>query len=66
MSRKITISVKVIYRDLVKRSVIFDQEFSNFTAYENSGDIISQRNAAINKAIDLISQDILLGVVSNW
>lgn len=65
-SRKITISVKVLYRDLVKRKTIFDRSFSNFSTYLTEDDFITARNNAIENAIDKLAEDILLGVVSNW
>lgn len=65
-SRRITISVRVVYKDLVKKQQIFDRNFSNYGDYPVGGDITSVRKQAIDKAIDLIAEDILLGVVSNW
>lgn len=65
--RRITISAKVLYRDLVERKTVFDKTFSNFGDYStNQGDLITERRNAINTAIDRITEDILLGVVSNW
>lgn len=65
-SRRINISVKAIYKDLVKRKTIFEKNFSNYGDYTNEGDIITVRNEAIATAIDKITEDILIGVVSNW
>jgi hypothetical protein len=64
-SRKIIIGVKVIYRDLVKRKVIYEKTFTNYSDYASS-DPIEGRNNAINEAIKLISEDILLDTVSGW
>jgi len=64
-SRRITIRVKVIYRDLVKRTTIFEKTFSNYSDYPAS-DPINGRQTAISAAIDLISEDILLDTVSGW
>ncbi len=65
--RKITLNVKVTYRDLVERKTIFDRNFSNFGNYDvGASDIQEARLDAINQAIDLITEDILLAVVSNW
>jgi hypothetical protein len=64
-TRRITIGVQVIYRDLVQRKTIFEQTFSNYAPYPASG-TLAERTTAINKAIDLITQDILLAVVSGW
>ncbi|KUG24693.1 hypothetical protein ASZ90_005494 [hydrocarbon metagenome] len=65
-SRRITITVKVIYRDFIKKATIFEQNFSNYGDYVNEGDITINRNEAIQEAIDKITEDILLAVVSNW
>ena len=63
--RRITITVKVKYRDLVMKETIFNKDFSNYSTY-NADNFSEERPAAIENAIDLITEDILLGVVSNW
>lgn len=65
-TRKLTITVKVMYRDLVKRKNIFDKQFSNNTDYSTDGDVFQLRQNAIDETIEKICEDILLGVVSNW
>jgi hypothetical protein len=65
-TRRITITVKVLYRDYVKKKNIFEKNFSNYGDYSNDGDITANREQAIQEAIDKITEDILLGVVSNW
>ncbi len=64
-SRKITIGVRVIYRDLVKRTTVFEKTFTNYSDYLLSSPI-EGRKAAIEEAIDRISDDILLDTVSGW
>ncbi len=64
-SRRITLSVQVVYRDLVKRKTIFDKGFSNYGDYPVSGNINERRNA-IETAVDKITEDILLDTVSGW
>ena len=64
-TRRITIGVQVIYRDLVQRKTIFEQTFSNYAPYP-SGGTLAEKTLAINKVVDLITQDILLAVVSGW
>jgi hypothetical protein len=64
-TRRITIGVQVIYRDLVTRKTILEQTFSNYAPYP-SGGTLADKTTAINKAVDLITQDILLAVVSGW
>ncbi len=62
---RVTIGVKVVYRDLVKRTTIFDKTFTKYSDYPASGGI-NERKEALEKAIDLISEDILLDTVSGW
>jgi len=64
-SRRITIGVRVVYRDLVKRLTIYEKTFTNYSDYPSS-DPINGRKSAIDQAIDLISEDILLDTVSGW
>lgn len=63
---RLTINVKVIYKDLVKKMTIFDKNFSNYDDYDNSGDVMQSRVDAIKNAMEKIYEDILLSVVSNW
>lgn len=65
-SRRVTLNVRIIYKDLVKKQTIFERNFSKYGDYKVSGDIISARKAAIESAIEDTVEDILLGVVSNW
>lgn len=65
-TRRITITAKVVYKDFVMKKTIFDKNFSNYGDYSNEGDVVSARNDAIQIAIEKITEDILLGVVSDW
>lgn len=68
-SRRVTITVKAVYRDLIKRQTIFERSYSNYGDYASNDsniDITTLRKKAIDTAIDRITEDILLGVVSNW
>lgn len=64
-SRRLTINVKVIYNDNVNNKKIFDKVFSNYGNYPPAGNL-NDRKEAINTAIDRITEDILLSVVSGW
>jgi Lipopolysaccharide-assembly len=64
-TRRVTISVQAVYRDLVKRKTIFEKNFSEYGDYPSGGSM-SSRNDAIQNAVDKISEDILLDVVSGW
>ena len=63
--RRVTVIVKVAYKDLIKRQTIFDKNFSNYGDYPPGG-TVNERQTAIETAVDKISEDILLGVVSGW
>ncbi len=65
-ARRITITVSASFKDLVKKRTVFEKNFSNYSDYLITGDITSVRKKAIDDAIDKITEDILLGVVSNW
>ena len=64
-TRRITISVQVVNKDLVKRKTLFEKTFSNYGDYPSGGSIDSRKNA-IEEAIEKITQDILLDTVSGW
>lgn len=64
-SRRLTITVKVSYKDLVQRKTIFEKDFTNYGDY-TPADVTNNRDNAIQTAIDKISEDILLAVVSGW
>jgi hypothetical protein len=64
-ARRITLSVQVTYKDMVKRKTIFEKSFSGYGDYAASGSI-SVRRAAIEAAIENITDDILLDTVSGW
>ena len=64
-ARKLTINVKVVYKDLVVKKTIFDQNFSSFGEYV-PGQQVNEREEAIAVAVGHISEDILLAVVSGW
>jgi len=64
-SRRITIGIKASYRDLVKKSVVFDKVFTNYANYPSDGNL-NDRNRAIEEIIEKTSEDILLETVSGW
>jgi hypothetical protein len=64
-ARKITINVKVVYKDLVMKKTVFDKNFSGFGDYVPA-QTSNQREDAIAIAVNNISEDILLAVVSGW
>jgi len=64
-SRRLTINVKVIYKDLVQKKTIFENNFTNYGDYV-PGEVTNNRDDAIAIAVDKLSEDILLAVVSGW
>ncbi len=64
-TRRITIVVEVTYKDLVNKKNIFNKRFSNYGDYPPAG-TVEKRQEAINTAVDKITEDILLDVVSGW
>jgi len=64
-SRKLTINVKVVYKDLVMKKTVFDKNFSGYGDYEPAQST-NKRENAIEIAVNNISEDILLAVVSGW
>lgn len=65
-NRRITISVRTVFRDLVAKKIVFDRQFSNYGDYSTENNYYTNRQAAIKTAIDRITDDILIGTVSNW
>lgn len=64
-SRRVTMNVKVIYKDLVQRKTIFEKDFKNYGDYP-PGQETNKRQEAIDNALDKLAEDILLAVVSGW
>lgn len=63
--RRITITVQVTYKDIVKKKNIFDKAFSNYGDYPPQENV-TKRTEAIATAVDKITEDILLDTVSGW
>jgi len=66
-TRRITIRARVVYKDFVMKKTVFDKTFSNEGDYlTTDGDVTTNRENAIQIAIERITEDILLAVVSDW
>lgn len=63
--RRITLSVKAVYKDLVMKKTIFDKNFSNYGIFETDN-YAENRQGAIQDAIDNVALDLLLAVVADW
>jgi len=64
--RRIDITIRVTYTDMVKRKKIYEKEFSNWGDYIASSMGFAQRQEGLKIAIDKIAEDILLQTVSGW
>lgn len=62
---RVTISVKVTYRDLVEKKTMYDKSFSQSADYDSAGGL-DERTEAIANAIDKLTDDIVLDTVSGW
>jgi len=65
-TRQVTLNVRVVFKDLVKKQTISDRRYTNYGIYNVEGNLLENRQQALNTAIDRITDDILLGTVSNW
>jgi hypothetical protein len=64
--RKLTIDISVDFQNLKTSKNIWKKDFSNWGEYESSSGGFSKRDEGINAAVDKITDDILLEVISNW
>jgi len=64
--RRITLTAKALYKDLVLKKKIFDKSFSNYATFDASQNYTENRQDAIQRAIDNVALDILLAVVADW
>jgi hypothetical protein len=63
--RQIVVSISVEYYDSVKRKEFWKKSFSDTQVYELT-DVQTNRDVAINAALENIADDVLLAVVSGW
>jgi len=63
--RKIVMTCSVVYYDQVKQKEILKKNFTNEQTYDVSN-AQANRDEALLKAVEQISEDILLAVVSGW
>ncbi len=64
--RRITVTVRAVFKDLVKKKTISEKRYSDYGDFDADTDVVIGRKQAVESAIDKISDDILLGTVSNW
>jgi hypothetical protein len=64
-NKRITISVEATYRDQKKQKTFWDKSFQQTADYQISQGLDGQ-TVALKNAEDKLSNDLLLGVISNW
>ena len=64
-NKRLTISVEATYRDMKKQKVIWERGFQQSSDYAIAGGLVALQTA-IKEAEDKLSDDLLLGVISNW
>jgi hypothetical protein len=63
--KQVVITVNVLYEDRVKQKVLLQKPFAATIAYDISSGL-QGRDAALQRALQQVANDILLGVVSGW
>lgn len=64
-SRRIVIQVKVKFIDQRSRKQVWEKNFSQYGDYAADGGLVAKQQA-IQKAIENLTEDILLSTVSDW
>lgn len=64
-TRRVTVTVHVIFQDLKLRKKVWEKDISNWGEYDSGGGL-SQRDIGINDALQKVSEDILMATVSGW
>lgn len=64
-TRRITMTVRVVFQDMVLKKTVWEKNFSNWGDY-GSGGGPSQRQVGLTEATRKITEDILLETVSGW
>jgi hypothetical protein len=64
--RKITMNVSVDFQNLKKTKSIWTREFTNWGEYASQGGGFSMRDEGVRAAMDKLTDDILLSVISDW
>lgn len=64
--RRITISVRITWQDIVNREIIFENTVTNWGEYDVGAGGPAQRQEGINEAIRKLSEDILLATIARW
>jgi Lipopolysaccharide-assembly len=64
--RKVTVTIEVSYTDTIKKKKIFEKKsFSQFSVYQVA-EGLQGRDGAIQRALRLVCDDVVLAVISGW
>jgi hypothetical protein len=61
--RRITMTVHVVFQDMKLRKKVWERDFSNYGDYTMGAET---RTVALDQAIKVITEDILIETVSGW
>lgn len=64
--RKVTITISVDFTNLRKQKNIWKKDFSNWGEYDSSTGGFSKRDEGVKSAVNKLTDDILIEVISNW
>jgi len=64
-NKRVTISVEATFRDQKKQKTFWDKSFQQTADYQISQGLDGQ-TVALKNAMEKLSNDLLLGVISNW
>jgi hypothetical protein len=64
--RRVTISVRIAWQDVVNRQMLFERNLSNWGEYDVGAGGPAQRQAGIEEAVQKLSEDILLETIARW
>jgi hypothetical protein len=64
-NKRITFTVQALYRDQKKQKTFWDKSFQQTADYPIAQGADGQK-VAIKNAMDKLTEDLLLGVLSNW
>ncbi len=64
-NKRVTIVVDAMYQDKKMQKVVWQRSFSQYADYPVSQSL-EGFNAATKSALDKLTEDLLLGVISNW
>ena len=64
-NKRLTISVSATYRDMKKQKLVWERSFQQSSDYPIASGLPALQTA-VKEAEDKLSDDLLLGVISNW